>query len=242
MVRDQWFRPRRGGAARAVFRVRVDKSTREENEMKIAETIRRDFNTSALVLIPLCVGLNVVGEFFTLSLRLPLWLNVEGSMIAGVLAGPWVGAVTGILTNVVAAFTVEGPTALFFAVINAVYGIVSGLLATRLWYKDVYRAGLAGFIGELVSTPIGAPIVVLLFGGITAGSSSAITAVLMASGLNIWNSVILGGIFIDGADKILSSVIAYFIIKALSKRTLAKFSRAPHNLGLEEAVGEAVPA
>src|ERR1044071_7026922 len=99
--------------------------------MKIIETIKQDFNTAALVLIPLCIALNVVGEFFTLSLRLPLWLNVIGTMIAGVLCGPYVGAVTGLLTNVVAAFTVEGPTALFFAVINAVYGIVSGILATH---------------------------------------------------------------------------------------------------------------
>lgn len=208
---------------------------------KLVQTWKRDFNTAALVLIPLMVALNVIGEFFTLSLRLPLWLNVEGSMIAGVLAGPWVGAVTGLLTNVVAAFTVEGPTALFFAVINAVYGIVSGVLASRLWYRDIYRAGAAGFVGELVSTPIGAPIVVLAFGGVTAGAGTAINGVLMATGLNIWNSVILGGIFVDGADKILSSIIAFFIIRSLSKRVLAKFSRAPHNLGLEQARTEPAP-
>jgi energy-coupling factor transport system substrate-specific component len=210
--------------------------------MKLGETIRRDFNTSALVLIPLCVGLNLVGQYFTQTLRLPLWLNVQGTMIAGVLAGPWVGAATGILTNVVASFTIEGPTALFFAVINATYGVVSGILATRGWYRDIWRAGLAGFIGELVSTPIGAPIVVLAFGGITTGASSAITGFLMASGQNIWNAVILGGIFIDGADKILSSVIAFFIIRAISRRTLVKFSRAADNLALDTTSAEPVPA
>ena len=210
--------------------------------MKLGETLRRDFNTSTLVLIPLCVGLNVLGQYFTQTLRLPLWLNVQGSMIAGVLGGPWVGAATGLLTNGVTAFTIEGPSALFFAVINATYGVVSGLLAERGWYRDVYRAGLAGFIGELVSTPIGAPIVVLAFGGITTGASSAITGLLMASGQNIWNAVILGGIFVDGADKVLSSVIAFFIIRAISRRTLMKFSRAPKNLGLETVSAAAVPA
>ncbi|HEV8536342.1 MAG TPA: ECF transporter S component [Candidatus Limnocylindria bacterium] len=203
--------------------------------MKFADTIRRDFTTSVLVLIPLCIGLNIVGQFFTQSLRLPLWLNVQGTMIAGVLGGPWVGLVTGLLTNVVAAFTIEGPTALFFAVINATYGVVSGILATYGWYRDVWRAGLAGFIGELVSTPIGAPIVVLVFGGITTGSSSAVTAFLMAAGQNIWNAVILGSIFIDGADKVLSSVIAYFIIRAMARRTIARFSRGAANLGLRPA-------
>lgn len=200
--------------------------------MKLAETLRRDFTTSALVLISLCVALNLVGQFFTQSLRLPLWLNVQGTMIAGVLAGPWVGALTGILTNVVAGFTIEGPTAFFFAPVNAAYGIVAGILAGYGWYRDVFRAGLAGFVGELVSTPIGAPIVVLVFGGITTGSSSAVTAFLMATGQNIWNAVILGSIFIDGADKILSSVIAFFIIRSLSRRTIARFSRGTRNLGI----------
>jgi len=210
--------------------------------MKLGETIRRDFNTSALVLIPLCVGLNLIGQYFTQTLRLPLWLNVQGTMIAGVLAGPWVGAATGILTNIVASFTIEGPNALFFAIINATYGVVSGLLATRGWYRNIWQAGLAGFIGELVSTPIGAPIVVLAFGGITTGASSAVTGLLMAAGQNIWNAVILGGIFIDGADKVLSSVIAFFIIRAISRRTLVKFSRASHNLALDTQSLEPVPA
>lgn len=210
--------------------------------MKFAETIRRDFNTSALVLIPLCIGLNIVGQYFTSSLRLPIWLNVQGSMIAGVLAGPWVGLVTGLLTNVVAAFTVEGPTALFFAILNGIFGFVAGWLATRGWYRNFWLAALAGFIGELVSIPIGAPIVVLVFGGITTGASSAITALLMASGQNIWNAVILGGVFVDGADKVLSSLIAFFIIRSLPVRTLAKFSRASANLGLDELQAEAVPA
>jgi energy-coupling factor transport system substrate-specific component len=218
---------------------------REDTMAKLSETLRRDFNTSALVLIPLCIGLNIVGQFFTQSLRLPLWLNVQGSMIAGVLAGPWVGAVTGLLTNVVGAFTIEGPTALFFAVINAAFGVVAGLLAARGWYRDLGRAALAGFVGELASIPIGAPIVVLVFGGITTGASSAITGFLMAAGQNIWNAVILGSVFVDGADKVLSSVIAFYIIRSISKRNLVKFSRAPQNLGLEQPrtmEAEAVPA
>lgn len=209
---------------------------------KLGTAIRRDFNTSALVLISLCIGLNIVGQFFTQSLRLPLWLNVQGSMIAGILAGPWVGAVTGLLTNVVAGFTIEGPTAFFFAPVNATYGIVAGLLAARGWFRHGGRAALSGFVGELASVPIGAPIVVLVFGGITTGASSAITGFLMASGQNIWNAVILGSIFVDGADKVLSALIAFYVIRSVSKRNLVKFSRASANLDLEPTTPEPVPA
>jgi energy-coupling factor transport system substrate-specific component len=210
-----------------------------------AQQIKEDFNTTALVMIPLCVGINIVGQFFTQSLRLPLWLNIIGTIIAGVVAGPWVGFTTGILTNVVASFTIEGPTALAFALVNGVHGLVAGYLAGRGMYRTLPKAMLSGFIGKLCDIPIGAPIVVLMFGGITTGASSAFTAFMMATGTNIWQSVISTSLLIDGSDKVLSAALAFLIIKALPKRTLYRFSRAAFNvLGEkpEEQMEEPVPA
>jgi energy-coupling factor transport system substrate-specific component len=118
-------------------------------------------------------------------------------------------------------------------------------MAMRGWYRTIWKAAVSGFVGELVQVPIGTPIAVLLFGGITTGSSSMVTAFFMATGRGIWESVILGGIFIDGADKVLSAIIAFLIIKALPKRTLYRFSRAPFTVLGEtesEAVAEEVPA
>jgi len=209
------------------------------------QTLKEDFNTTALVMMPLCVGINVVGEFICQSLRIPLWLNVIGTIIAGVLAGPWVGFSTGILTNVVLSFTIEGPTALAFALVNGVHGLVAGWLANHGMYRLWWKAAISGFIGELIQIPVSAPVVVLMFGGITTGASSAVTAFLMATGHNIWTSVISTGLFVDGADKVLSALIAFFIIKALPKRTLYRFSRAPGNVmgeKKEEALLPPVPA
>lgn len=204
---------------------------------KFLDTLKKDFNTTALVMMPLCVGINIVGQFFTQSLRLPLWLNIIGTIIAGVVAGPWVGFATGILTNVVAGFTIEGPTAFAFAIVNGVHGLVAGWLAQKGMYRNIWKAGIAGFISELFQIPVGTPIAVLLFGGITTGTSSLFTAFLMATGKGIWESVILGGILIDGGDKILSAVLAFLIIKALPKRILYRFSRAPFTvLGEKEEV------
>ena len=192
-----------------------------------SQQLKEDFNTTALVMIPLCVGINIVGQFFTQSLRLPLWLNVIGTMIAGVVAGPWVGFATGILTNVVASFTIEGPTALAFAIVNGADGLVAGFMAGKGYYRTIWKAAISGFVGKLVDIPIGAPIVVLMFGGISTGASSAFTAFLMATGTNIWQSVVTTSLLVDGSDKVLSAIIAFLIIKALPKRTLYRFSRAP---------------
>jgi len=205
------------------------------------QTLKEDFNTTALVMMPLCVGINIVGQFFTQSLRLPLWLNVIGTVIAGVLAGPWVGLTTGVLTNVVASFTIEGPTALAFALVNGVHGLAAGWLASQGWFRTWWKAAIAGFFGKLIDIPVGAPVVVLMFGGITTGASSAVTAFLMATGHNIWTSVISTSLVVDGADKVLSTLIAFFIIRALPKRTLYRFSRAALNV-LGEKKEELEPA
>ena len=210
--------------------------------MSLRERIKKDFNTAAIVLIPIAIGINIVGQFFVMSLRLPLWLNTIGTMLTGVLCGPWVAAATGILSNVVAAFTIEGPTSLAFAHVNAVFGVVAALLAQRGWFRKIWTAYLSGLVGEIVSIPFGTPVAVLLFGGITAGGSSAITAFLMGTGRSVWQSVITGSLLVDGlGDKGLSALIVFLIIKALPKRNLYKFSRAAWNV-LGEKTEETKPA
>ena len=211
---------------------------------KFSQQLKEDFNTTAIVMMPLAVGINIVGQFFTQSLRLPLWLNVIGTIIAGVVAGPWVGFATGILTNVVAAFTIEGPTALAFAIVNGAHGLVAGFLASRGWYRTILKSAVSGLVAELVQIPIVSPIAVYMFGGSTTGASSMVAALLMATGKDIWTSVITGQLITGSADKILSGVIAFLILKALPKRTLYRFSRAPQTvLGEDkEKVGAGAPA
>jgi energy-coupling factor transport system substrate-specific component len=210
----------------------------EESEMSLSERIKKDFNTAAIVLIPIAIGMNIVGQFFVQSLRLPLWQNTTGTMLVGVLCGPWVAAATGLLSNTVAAFTIEGPTSLAFAHVNAVYGIVAALLADRGWFRKIWTAYLSGFVGEIVSIPFGTPVALYLFGGITAGGGSMITALLMGTGRSVVQSMITGSLFIDGLiDKGGSAVIAYLIIRALPKRNLYRFTRAPWTV-LGEKVSE----
>jgi energy-coupling factor transport system substrate-specific component len=195
--------------------------------MKFIEQLKKDFSTVTLVLIPIAIGISLVGEFFCLSLRLPLWLNCIGSMLVGIVAGPWAGLVTGVLTNVVAAFTIEGPTSLFFAHVNGAIGLVAGFLAMRGMFKTTVKGVISGFILALVNLVTSAPVAVIVFGGITAGGGSVLTAVLLASGQSIWKSVITSSLLTDTADKILSAVVAYLVIRSLPKKYLAKFSRAP---------------
>ena len=74
-----------------------------------------------------------------------------------------------------------------------------------------------------VSIVSSAPIVVLVYGGVTGGGTSIITAAAMAAGANIWAAFFgTEGIF-TVLDRVISFVICWLVIKVIPERTLVKF-------------------
>jgi energy-coupling factor transport system substrate-specific component len=193
-----------------------------------SQTLKADFNTTALVMIPICIGINIVAQLFMSILKLPFFFNAIGTFIAAIVAGPWVGFAVGILTNTVAAFTVEGPVSLAFAIVNGAYGLLIGWFGNMGWFRDWVKGSAAGFLTKVITIPLTAPISVLMFGGVGGNAAeNAITAFLLATGMNIWESTISQGMITDGFEKIMTAIIAMLVIRALPKRILYRFSRAP---------------
>jgi energy-coupling factor transport system substrate-specific component len=57
----------------------------------------------ALVFVPVGIGVNVVGGLLAGSLKLPVFLDTIGTILAAAILGPWWGALTGGLTNIIMA-------------------------------------------------------------------------------------------------------------------------------------------
>jgi hypothetical protein len=77
----------------------------------LVNSIRRDFNTMTWVLIPVAIAINVVIGQIVLLLRLPLYLDSIGTVLVGMLCGPWAGALTGALSNIIWGLAID-PNAL----------------------------------------------------------------------------------------------------------------------------------
>jgi energy-coupling factor transport system substrate-specific component len=67
--------------------------------MKFIDSIKSNFNTMTWVLIPVAIAINVVIGQIVVLLKLPVYLDSIGTVLVGVLAGPWAGALTGTLSN-----------------------------------------------------------------------------------------------------------------------------------------------
>lgn len=182
--------------------------------------ISRHFSLVAILFIPVCVAINVVGGQIDKTLNLPVYLDSIGTMLTGMLAGPWVGAVTGLLTNLING--IFKPTQFFFAVVSVAIGITAGLLSRHGMFSAWWKQIISALVFAVISTVIAAPILVLVFGGITGSTKSLITAALLATGQKIWGAVFSSQFITDVIDKGFSLFMALFIIKRISPRYLAK--------------------
>jgi energy-coupling factor transport system substrate-specific component len=201
--------------------------------MNFIESIKKDFTTTTLVLIPVAIAINIIIGQIVVLLKLPVYLDSIGTVLVGAICGPWAGALTGTLANIVWGLLID-PNALPWFPVAAAIGFVAGLCANaglfRSWWKVIVTGLCIAVASTIVSTPIG----VYLFGGITGSGSSLITAYLMATGQGLWQAVIGTNLVTEPVDKTATALLAYAIVLGMSARTLARFPRAA-NAQKEEA-------
>jgi len=193
--------------------------------------MQKDFSTMTWVLIPVAIAINIAIGQIVIWLKLPVYLDSIGTVLVGVLCGPWAGALTGALSNTVAGIIFD-PGWWPWIPVAAVIGLTAGLCANVGFFKTWWKVAVTGFLIALAATIVGSPIAVLL-GGISASGSSIITAFLLQTGKGILESVLTTNFIVEPIDKISTSLLAFAIIDGLSARYLARF---PHgeNAQLEQ--------
>ena len=77
------------------------------------------FTTRTLVLMATGIALNMALGQLAELLKLPIFLDSLGTMLVAVLCGPWIGGLTGLITNLLWGL-IQGPTAAFFAPVAAI--------------------------------------------------------------------------------------------------------------------------
>lgn len=200
------------------------------------ERIRKDFNTLTLVMIPVAIAINIAIGQLVVLLKLPFYLDSIGTILVGVVAGPWAGALTGFLSNMIWGLSGLNPTYAPFALVALMIGLVAGLFSELGWMRVWWRAALAGLITGILSAFASAPIANYVFGGVTGTATDVVVAFFQGIGYDPLKSNFMQGLVSDPLDKLVSFVVVYLIILALPKRFLARFSRA------ENIVGSIVPA
>jgi energy-coupling factor transport system substrate-specific component len=168
-----------------------------------------------LVLVPIGIALNIVGGLLNTTLKLPLFLDTIGTMLVAVTCGPWLGALAGGLSNVIA--SISSPMDMWFAVVNILVGLIVGYVAIWRGYRDPITPLIAGVLTALAAAIVGPWIAVYIYGGLTGGVLDIAVAGLMKSGQEVFSAVFLSRILPNIADKILSAYLVFFVVMALPK-------------------------
>ena len=192
-------------------------------KLSFVDGIKEQFETKALVLIPIAVGINLVGGTLCSTLKLPLFLDMIGTIVIACLSGPWVAALTGLLTNVFLAM-VANPVNLPYAVVSVLCGLVVGYMVKVGLFKKWWGAVLVWLVLTLVNAVSASLITTFVFGGATGiNGTSVLTAAFAVIMKDIFTSVFSSAIIENFIDKGIAVLVAYLIIQKIPKRFLSQY-------------------
>lgn len=185
------------------------------------KSIKEDFSLMSSLLIPVAVAINFAGSLIVSSLKLPLFLDAIGTVFISLIAGPWVGAVTAIITSI--ATGGFNPVNLAFLPVGILIAVVIGNL-TKLKIKNIVVKIILLILSLTITTVISNTVItILVYKGITPDGTGFVASSLIKLGFGEVFSVIMATFVSEIMDKSLTTIIAVLIAKSMSDRYLIKF-------------------
>jgi energy-coupling factor transport system substrate-specific component len=133
------------------------------------ETIKGDFKGIAWLLITIGILVNGAGGWAISKTGIPLYLDSIGTVFVAVAAGPWGGALTGMLTNLVLGLVSPGYIP-YWSVPLAI-GLVTGFLANAGWFKTAWKVVGVGLVIAILAAVMSSIIAGIVFGEFTFNPS-----------------------------------------------------------------------
>ena len=166
-----------------------------------------------ICLLGMAVRINMAGSQIALLLRLPIYLDSIGTILAGALMGPVYGMIPNLLSGLIMGMTTD-IYSLYFAPVGMIVGLMSGLAFQGRdvkWTGLLWPAAVITVPGTLLSSAICAG----LFGGITSSGSTILVQLLAKTPLGLTGSVFVVQIATDYLDRVISLFAVVCILRAI---------------------------
>lgn len=181
------------------------------------------FTARQLALMGMLIALNVAIGGIVHVVKLPIFLDAIGTILAVLVLGLIPGIVVGIVSFLLAAAVIN-PVYIWFIGTQAVIAAFIYVLASRFSaFKSLPRVIPTGLLLGLVAGIVSAPVIVFVFGGVAGSGRDLITAGFLSTGQQIYKAVILSGAASEPVDKLLQTLAAFFVLKSLPKRVLGQY-------------------
>ena len=189
--------------------------------------MKQKITAQQLCLTALAIVINVVGGQVALALRLPIYLDSIGTILVGVVLGPWFGLVPGLLGGLIMAATGD-IYSLYFAPVGMIVGMMSGLVYRKegmqrgmargkiYGWQDVARTFGKAALVTIPGTAVSSVICAVLFGGITSSGSTVLVQFLaVKTPLTMTESVFVVQLLTDYADRVVSLFLVMAVLRVM---------------------------
>ena len=175
--------------------------------------MKRRITVFQICLTALAAVINVAGGQLALTLRLPIYLDSIGTILAGALMGPAFGALPNLLSGVILGMTTD-IYSLYFAPVGMIVGVMSGLVF-KMPLEGRKRMLAASLLITVPGTIVSSVICSVLFGGITSSGSTILVQLLAKTPLGMTASVFVVQIVTDYIDRLVSVFLVCSLMKAI---------------------------
>ena len=162
-----------------------------------------------------CLGLNIGGRMLASWLGLPLWLDSLGTALCAYVAGPVVGAMVGVTSNL--AFGALSYLPMVYSITGVALGFIVGIAARHRWFEQFYGFMKAASLVMLVAMIVSVPLNFIFVQGYTGNAwGDAVMNYLLDKDWPRLICGVLGQLTIEFPDKLITVAIVYLIV--LSRR------------------------
>jgi energy-coupling factor transport system substrate-specific component len=193
-------------------------------------------NVPTYILAAACVALNVALGTIVYLLKLPIYLDSIGIMMAAILIPGTAyksfitASMVGVVSFVIGGFLVNPflPYFIGTAIAGAAFGafVVRGRVSSLVTGEAtlgvfIWKTVLFGVGWGIIAAIVSAPVAVYLFGGVTGSGTALIIAFLVKTGQQVLSAALLTGLVVEPIDKTLQMLCAILI----SRWTPASFRK-----------------
>lgn len=180
-------------------------------------------NNRQVALMAMLIAFNVAIGGVVHVVKLPIFLDAIGTIIAALVLGFVPGIIVGVFSFLLSAVFIN-PVYIWFIGTQAIIAAFVYLIASQFSaFKSIGRLIPWGIALGVVAGVVSAPVIVLVFKGVAGSGRDLITAGLISTGQQIYKAVILSGAASEPVDKLLQTLAAFYVIKSLPKKVLSQF-------------------
>ncbi|MGM9997824.1 MAG: energy-coupling factor transporter transmembrane component T family protein [Candidatus Bruticola sp.] len=178
--------------------------------------------TKTWALLPLAAALNITGGWLAALLKLPLYLDSLGTILAACLGGPAAGAAAALISSIISA-AANSPIWLCFLPPALLIGLAAGYLSRQGFMRTPWLASFMGLILGLLAAVTSAPIAAYLLHGSSGGGTDLIVAAFRLAGFSTVHACFAQSLTVDPADKIICCLLAQAILSIMPLRLRGSF-------------------